>query len=85
MSFVWAVPGSAVNRRHILNFLEEAQCSIRAVEVRLFKNDSLYKRIPVDSRRWAPSHDLTKTAQQIAKYIADNGPAEATLVAADEV
>jgi hypothetical protein len=85
MSTVWAVPGSTVNRHQILNFLEDARCSTRPVEVRLFKNDSLYKRIPLDSRRWGPSDDLSKTAQEIANYIADKGPAEATLVAADEV
>jgi hypothetical protein len=85
MSTVWAVPGSAVNQRRILNFLKDARCSVRAVEVRLFKNDSLYKRVPIDSRRWGPNHDLTRTAHEIAKYITDNRPAEATLVAADEV
>jgi hypothetical protein len=58
---------------------------IRAVEVRLFKTDSLYKRIPIDSQRWGPSDDLSKTAQEIAKYIADKDAAEAPLVAADEV
>jgi hypothetical protein len=58
---------------------------VRAVEVRLFKNDALFKRTPVGSRRWEPSSDLAKTAQEIAKYIAENGPVEATLVAADEV
>jgi hypothetical protein len=52
MSAVWAVPGSTVNRHQILNFLEDARCSTRPVEVRLFKNDSLCKRIPLDSRRW---------------------------------
>jgi hypothetical protein len=31
-----------------------------------------------NSRRWGPNHDLTKAAREIAKYIADNGPAEAS-------
>jgi hypothetical protein len=84
MSTVWAVPRSTVNRRQILNFLEHARCFIRAVEVRLFKTDSLYC-IPIDSRRCGPSDDLSKTAQEIAKYIADKDAAEAPLVAADEV
>jgi hypothetical protein len=80
-----AVPSSVVRRSRILGFLRDARCSVRVVEVRLFKNDTLYKRTPVDSRRWEPSSDLTKTAQEITQYIADNGAVEATLVAADEV
>ncbi len=84
MSTVWAVPASTLHRRHILGFLRDARCSVRAVEVRLFKNDVLYRRTPVGSRRWEPSSDLAKTAQEITKYITDNGPVEATLVAEDD-
>jgi uncharacterized protein YprB with RNaseH-like and TPR domain len=35
-----AVPASALHRRHILGFLRDAWCSVRAVEVRLFRNTS---------------------------------------------
>jgi hypothetical protein len=69
----------------MLGFLRDARCSVRVVEIRLFKNDTLYKRTPVGERRWEPSSDVTKTAQEITQYIADNGAVEATLVAADEV
>ncbi|MGA7763778.1 MAG: hypothetical protein WCA59_18685 [Candidatus Binataceae bacterium] len=85
MSTVWAVPGTAIQRRHILGFLRDARCSVRAVEVRLFKSDPLFNRTPIGSRRWEPSRDLAKTAQEISKYIADNGPVQATIIAADEV
>ena len=85
MSTVWAVRASALRRRHILGFLKDTRCSVRAVEVRLFKNDGLYKRTPVGSRRWEPSTDLARTAEEISKYIIENGSVEATLVAADEV
>jgi hypothetical protein len=84
MSTVWAVSPSTLHRRHILGFLRDARCSVRAVEVRLFKNDVLYRRTPVGSRRWEPSSDLAKTAQEITKYITDNGPVEAALVAEDD-
>jgi hypothetical protein len=85
MSTVWAVPASAAHQRGILAFLRDARCSVRPVEVKLFKYDSLYKRIPMATRRWEPSRDLTRTAQEIAKYISDSHSAEATLVATDEV
>jgi hypothetical protein len=84
MSTVWAVPAAGVDRRHILGFLKDTRCSVRAVEVRLFKNDALYRRTPAGSRRWEPSTDLVRTAEEISKYITENGPVEATLVAADE-
>jgi len=71
--------------RHILGFLRDARYSVRAVEVRLFKNDPLYRRTPVGSRRWDPSTDLARTAEEISKYITNNGPVEATLIATDEV
>jgi hypothetical protein len=85
MSTVWAVPASAIHRRNILGFLRDARCSVRAVEVWLFKKDWLYKGTPVASRRWETSIDLARTAEEISKYINDNGSVEATLVAADEV
>jgi hypothetical protein len=85
MSTVWAVPASAIHRRHILGFLRDARCAMRVVEVRLFKNEALYKRTPLGSQRWEPSTNLARTADEISKYIAENGPVEATFVAADEV
>ena len=95
MSTVWAVPlSSLLHRRHILEFLRDARCSTRAVEVRLFGKDALYKRTPITSRQWQPSADLANTAKEadlantakeIVKYIAENGPVEATIVAAEEV
>jgi len=85
MSTVWAIPASAAHQRGILAFLKDARCSVRAVEVKLFNYDSHYKRIPLATRRWEPSRDLTRTAQEIAKYISNNGSPEATLVATDEV
>jgi hypothetical protein len=36
-------------------------------------------------RCWKPGGDLTETAKQISKYIADSGSAEATIVASDEL
>jgi hypothetical protein len=85
MSTVWAIPASAAHPRRILTFLKDARCSVRAVEVKLFKYDSLYKRTPLATRRWEPSRDLSKIAEEIATYISNNGSPEATLVATDEV
>ena len=34
---------------------------------------------------WEPGRDLTETAKEISKYIADSGSADATIVANDEL
>ena len=52
------------------------------VEVSLFK-EFIFDR--VDARRWEPRGDLTKTAEQISKYVADGGCVEVRIVASDEV
>ena len=83
MSTVWSVPASAINRRQILEFLKDTQCSMRAVEVRPFKGKGLYRRAPIGSRRWEPSSDLSRTAE-ISKYLAENGSVEVTLLAVEE-
>jgi hypothetical protein len=84
-STVWAVPATRVRDTYILRFLKNARCSVRVVEVRLFKTSRLFDRAPVDRRRWEPSGDLTETAKEISKYIADSGSPEATIVASDEL
>ena len=87
MSIVWAVKGAHVFRReaHILRFLKDERCSVRIVEVRLFRTSRLSERVPTDMRCWKPGGDLTETAKQISKYIADSGSADATIVAGDEL
>ena len=86
-STVWAVPAANIRRREtdIFHFLKDARCSVRVVEVRLFKMGRLFDRVPVDRRRWEPGGDLTETAKEISKYIADSGSPEATIVASDEL
>jgi hypothetical protein len=86
-STVWAVPAANIWRREadIFHFLKDARCSVRIVEVRLFRTGRLSDRVPEDRRRWEPSGDLTKTAKEISKYITDSGSAEATIVASDEL
>ena len=86
-STVWAVRATHTWRRetHIFRFLRDARCSVRLVEVWLFKTGRLFDRMPMDTRRWEPGSDLAKTAKEISKYIADSGSAEATIVASDEV
>jgi hypothetical protein len=86
MSIVWAVKGAHVFRRdaHILRFLKDERCSVR-IEVRLFKTSRLSERVPMDTQRWKPGGDLTETAKEISKYIADSGSADATIVASDEL
>ena len=87
MSTVWAVKGAHVfgRERHILRFLKDERCSVRIVEVRVFETSRLSDRVPMDVRCWKPGGDLTETAKQISKYIADSGSAEATIVASDEL
>jgi hypothetical protein len=84
-SIVWAVPATRVRETYILRFLKDARCSVRVVEVRLFKTGRLFDRSPVDRRRWEPGGDLPETAKEIAKYISDSGSIEATIVASDEL
>jgi hypothetical protein len=85
-SIVWAVPATAVRLRetHIFRFLKDARCSVRTVEVRLFKTSRMSDRAPIDRRRWGPGSDLPMTAKEISQYIADSDSAEATIVASDE-
>jgi hypothetical protein len=85
MSTVWAVPARGVRETEIFRFLKEPRCSGRIVEVRLFKTRRVFDRAPVDRRRWEPGGDLTETAKQISRYIADSGSADARIVASDEV
>jgi hypothetical protein len=86
-SIVWAVPGVALQPResHIFRFLKDARCSVRVVEVRLFKTSRMSDRAPMDRRRWGPSSDLVETAKEISQYIGESGSADATIVASDEV
>jgi hypothetical protein len=85
-STVWAVPATGIRETQIFRFLRDARCSVRVVEVRLFKTGRLFDRSPMDNtRRWGPGSDLPKTAKEISKYIADSGSAEATIVASDEI
>jgi hypothetical protein len=87
MSIVWAVKGAHLFGReaHILRFLKDERCSVRIVEVRVFKTSRLSDRVPMDVRCWKPGGDPTETAKEISKYIADSGSADATLVASDEL
>ena len=84
-STVWSVPAMRLRETHILRFLQDARCSVRIVEVRLFKTSRLLDRMPEDRRRWQPGGNLKETAKEISRYIADSGSAEATLVASDEL
>jgi hypothetical protein len=84
-STVWAVPATRISATYILRFLKDARCSVRAVEVRLFKTGRIFDRAPEDRRRWQPGGDLTETAKEISKYISDSGSAEATIIASDEL
>jgi hypothetical protein len=84
---VYCVGGSRVGYSPTQYLRLSERCEVLGAScwVRLFKKDALYKRTPVASRRWEPSADLARTAEEISKYINENGPVEATLVAADEV
>lgn len=84
-STVWAVPATGIRETQIFRFLKDARCSVRVVEVRLFKTGRIFDRSPMDRRRWGPGSDLPKIAKEISKYIADSGSAEATIVASDEI
>ena len=84
-STVWAVPATRVRDTYVLRFLKDAKCSVRVVEVRLFKTSLLFDRVPNDRRRWGPSGDLTQIASEISDFITDSGSSEATIVASDEL
>jgi hypothetical protein len=80
-SVVWAVPATRLREAHVLRFLKDSRCSVRLVEVSLFRN--LYST--VSTRGGGNRGDLTKTAEQISKYVADGGCVEVRIVASDEV
>jgi hypothetical protein len=84
-SIVWTVPAARNRETYILRFLKDARCSVRVVEVWLFKKGRVFDLVPEDRRRWQPGGDLTETAKEISKYISDSGSAEATIVASDEL
>ena len=81
-STVWAAPAMRLREANILRFLKDARCSVRLVEVSLFK-EFIFDRVA--TRRWQPKGDLTGTAKEISKYIADGGSVEVRIVASDEV
>jgi hypothetical protein len=81
-STVWAAPVTHLHEANILRFLKDAQCSVRLVEVTLFK-ELIFDR--VDTRRWEPDGDLIATAKEISMYVADGGSVEARIVVSDEV
>ena len=69
-STVWALPAMRLQVVNILRFLKDVRCSVRLVEVSLFKEfmfDHVY------TRRWKPDGDLLRTAKEISKYVADGG------------
>jgi len=66
MSTVWAVPRRGIRETQIFRFLKDARCSVRVVEVRLFKTGCLSDRMPMDRRRWEPGSDLAKIAKEIS-------------------
>jgi hypothetical protein len=81
-STVWAAPTARLHEVHILRLLKDARCSVRSVEVSLFKEcvfDS------VGTRRWKPEGNLPETAKEISKYIADGGSVDARIVVSDEL
>jgi hypothetical protein len=80
-STVWAAPATRLQEANILRFLKDARCSVRLVEVSLFK-ECIFDR--VGTRRWKPDGNLPKTAKEISKYIADSGSVDATIIASDE-
>jgi len=84
MSISWAIPASRFRQDFILKFLREAKGSNHSLEVRLFAPRRFYGLKPVGSRRWAAHPDLTSTAKEIAKYVAENEPIEAEIVIPDE-
>jgi hypothetical protein len=84
-STVWTVPATRIRENYILRFLKDARCSVRVVEVRLFKKSRIFDRAPEYRRRWEPGADLEETAKEISEYISDSGSTEATIVVSDEL
>ncbi len=80
-STVRTAPGTRLQEAKVLRFLEDAQCSVRFVDVSLFK-EFIFDR--VSTRRWEPD-DLARTAKEISKYVADGGSVEVLIVASDEL
>ena len=81
-STVWTAPGTRLQEANILRFLKDTRCSVRLVDVSLFK-EFIFDR--VSTRRWEPDGDLARTAKEISKYVADGGSVEVMIVASDEV
>ena len=81
-STVWAAPAMRLREANILRSLKDARCSVRLVEVSLFK-EFIFDR--VGTRRWEPDGNLPRTAKEISKYVADGGSVEVRIVASDEV
>jgi hypothetical protein len=84
-STVWTILAARNRETYILRFLKDARCSVRVIEVRLFKKGRIFDLAPEDRRRWEPGGDLIEVAKEISKYISDSGSAEATIVASDEL
>ncbi len=80
-SIVWAAPATRLDEVNILRFLKDVRCSVRLVEVSLFKE---FIFDPVGTRSWTPDGNLPRTAKEISKYIFDNGSVEARIVVSDE-
>ena len=78
-SAVWAAPAMRLREANILRFLKDARCSVRLVEV------SLFKEFIFDTRRWEPDGNLARTAKEISRYVAEGGSVEVRIVASDEV
>ena len=81
-STVWNAPGTRLQEANILRFLKDTRCSVRLVDVSLFK-EFIFDR--ASTRRWEPAGDLARTAKEISKYVADGGSVEVMIVASDEV
>jgi hypothetical protein len=81
-STVWTAPATRLQEANILRFLKNVSCSVRLVEVSLFK-ECIFDR--VGTRHWKPVGNLPKTAKEISKYIADSGSVDATIIASDGV
>lgn len=54
-STVWALPAMRLQVVNILRFLKDVRCSVRQVEVSLFKE---FMFDHVDTRRWKSDGDL---------------------------
>ena len=60
-STVWAAPATRLHESNILRFLKDARCSVRLVEVSLFKEYILDR---VGTRRWKLDGNLPRTAKE---------------------